>query len=166
MPRFLQTVSVFSRCLRRLTRNFPKTPPEHYAGLLALLRIAVAVYSPMTTKTQELPLLFLGVAMVAALVWAACRPFNPLEIGLLDHWYTHYPAHFLTFAALAIVWTLALHRTPPIAVALAIVAFSFMHEGLEIIGHAHRFELHDALVNALGTLVGVGCGRAALTLRA
>ena len=120
----------------------------------------------MTTKTQELPLLFLGVAMVAALLWAACRPFNPLEIGLLGHWYRHNPAHFLTFAALAIVWTLALHRTPPIAVALAIVAFSFMHEGLEIIGHAHRFELHDALINTLGTLAGVGCGRAALTLRA
>ena len=127
----------------------------------------VAVYSPhMTIKTQELPILFLGVAMVAALLWTACRPFSPWEIGLLGHWYRHYPAHFLIFAALAIVWTLALHRTPAIAVALAIVAFSFMHEGLEIIGHAHGFELHDALVNAFGTLAGVGCGRTALAFRA
>jgi hypothetical protein len=120
----------------------------------------------MATKTQELPMLFLGVAMVAALLLAACRPFSPFEIGLLGHWYIHYPAHFLIFAALAIVGTLALHRTPRIAVALAIVAFSFVHEGLEVIGHAHGFELHDALVNALGTLAGVGCGRTALALRA
>ena len=125
-----------------------------------------SVFAHMTTKTQELPIVFLGVAMVAALLWAACRPFSPLEIGLLGHWYRHYPAHFLIFAALAIVWTLALHRTPPMAVALALVAFSFMHEGLEIIGHAHGFELHDALVNAFGTLAGVGCGRTALAFRA
>lgn len=116
----------------------------------------------LPTKIQERLFVLLGVTMVGAMTYIACRPFNP---PVLNHWYTHYPAHLLAFAALGVVWTLGLPRVSPVVLALSLVALSFAHEALEIVGHVHSFELRDAWVNTFGVLTGVICTRAALKLR-
>ena len=103
--------------------------------------------------------------MAIALVWVALTPFDPTALGSLGHWYRHYPAHFVAFAALGAVWTLGFRRASLVAVAFAMVAFAFAHEVLEIMGHAHRFEMHDAVVNALGVLTGVACASAVMKSR-
>ncbi|HEX6005125.1 MAG TPA: hypothetical protein VFZ14_14145 [Burkholderiales bacterium] len=99
----------------------------------------------------------LGTAMAAGLVWIALTPFDPVQLAAASHWYNHYLAHFVVFAALGSVWSLGFRRTSPLTLVIAIGAFGFAHEALEIVGHAHPLELPDALVNAAGVVAGVAC---------
>jgi hypothetical protein len=97
----------------------------------------------------------LGAAIVAWLLWIASAPF---EGGVFDNSYTHYPAHFAAFAALAITWCLGVPRARIVVLAVPLVAFGFVHEACEILGHVHGFELYDALADAAGA--GIACARA------
>lgn len=105
----------------------------------------------MTRNNQERLFLSLGVAMAMGLMWLALRPVHATQFG---EWYRHYPAHFGAFAALAIVWTLALPRVSVPAIIGAIAIFGFVHEACEIVGHAHRFEIADALMDSAGAALG------------
>ncbi len=89
--------------------------------------------------------------MTVALMWVALQPVHGTQFA---EWYRHYPAHFAAFAALAIIWTFAFPGVPLPAIIGAIVAFGFFHEACEIIGHAHQFEIADALMNGAGAIVG------------
>jgi len=100
--------------------------------------------------------------VAAWLVWIASAPITG---DVLPDWYIHYPAHFCTFAALAIVWTLGLPRASAMALAVPLVAFGFVHEAYEIVGHVHGFELYDALTDAAGAVAGIVCARAILSRR-
>ena len=71
----------------------------------------------------------------------------------------HYLAHFAAFAVLAFAWRRGLRGVPAWLVLLAVVAFGFAQEAIEVAGHAHPFELADALVDAAGALVGVVIAR-------
>jgi hypothetical protein len=99
----------------------------------------------------------LGSAMAMALIWIAVTPFDPVQLGTVSSWYSHYPAHFVAFAVFAAVWSLGFRRPSPVKLAIAIGTFAFAHEALEIVGHAHPFELHDAVVNVFGTVAGIAC---------
>lgn len=95
-----------------------------------------------------------GVAMAIGLFVVAAEP----GAGRLFHGRWHHVAHFATFALFGAVWTLALARLPARHIAAGIVAFGFLHEGLEILGHMHAFELRDAMINGAGAIVGVTFG--------
>ena len=60
----------------------------------------------------------------------------------------------MSFGALAFAWVLGVPRVPTLVVALAVIAFGFAHEGIEILGHAHHYELHDAIVDGIGAVGG------------
>ncbi|HSQ02646.1 MAG TPA: hypothetical protein VLN59_01345 [Burkholderiales bacterium] len=116
----------------------------------------------MTAKNQERIFISLGTAMVAWLVWIASAPITG---DVFDNSYTHYPAHFAAFAALAITWCLGLPRASVAVLAVPLVAFGFVHEAYEVVGHVHGFELYDALTDAAGAVAGIGCARALLRRR-
>ncbi len=105
----------------------------------------------MTRSNRERLFLALGILMTVALMWLALRPVQAAQFA---GWYRHYPAHFAAFAAFAIVWTLALPEAPLPAIVGAIAVFGFFHEACEIVGHAHGFEIADALMDGAGTIVG------------
>jgi len=75
--------------------------------------------------------------------------------GQLAYGAWHWIAHFGAFAALAYLWRRAVPRAPALGVAAAVIAFGFAQEALEIAGHAHAFELADALLDAAGAAAGV-----------
>ena len=116
----------------------------------------------MTAKSQERIFISLGTAIAAWLTWIASAP---IADTVFDNWYTHYPAHFAAFAALAIAWCLGLPRAPVLALAVPLVAFGFAHEAYEILGHVHGLELYDALTDAAGAVAGIACARALLRRR-
>ena len=66
----------------------------------------------------------------------------------------HWIAHFGAYAVLAFLWRRALPRAPVLGLAAAVVAFGFAQEAIEIAGHAHGFELADALIDAAGAALG------------
>jgi hypothetical protein len=72
----------------------------------------------------------------------------------------HYAAHFGAFAVLAAVWVLGLPRVAVVAVMAGVVVFGFLHEWSEILGHPHRFEFADAIVDGIGAAVGAMGARA------
>jgi VanZ family protein len=69
-----------------------------------------------------------------------------------DH---HRSAHLISFAILALAWTLALTRAPTLVVALFVIGFGFLQEGIEIFGHSHPFEINDVVIDSLGAIIGV-----------
>lgn len=88
------------------------------------------------------------------------------EAGQLPGGLWHWIAHFGAYAVLAWLWRRALPRAPVLALGAAVIAFGFAQEAIEIAGHAHPFELADALVDAAGALVGVVIARTTQRTRA
>jgi VanZ family protein len=66
----------------------------------------------------------------------------------------HWIAHLGAYAVLAFLWRRALPRASALALAAAVIAFGFAQEAIEITGHAHAFELADALIDAAGAILG------------
>ncbi|MGH7604630.1 MAG: hypothetical protein ACRENK_11620 [Gemmatimonadaceae bacterium] len=102
------------------------------------------------------PFLPAAIALSLALLGASAIPAAGLAAYGLWHWF----AHFGAYAVLAYLWRRALPRAPALGVAAAVVAFGFAQEALEIAGHAHGFELADALVDAAGSALGVAAAHA------
>ena len=71
---------------------------------------------------------------------------------------SHWIAHFVSFAIVAFIWKFGLPKVSVFSLALAVVAFGFAHEAIEIVGHAHPYEWSDAVVDAIGAVVGVLLG--------
>ena len=59
---------------------------------------------------------------------------------------------------LAFAWRCGLPRVPAFIVSLAVIAFGFAHEAIEVVGHAPAYELGDAVVDAIGAIAGVLLG--------
>jgi hypothetical protein len=110
------------------------------------------------TRYREAFFILLGVALLIWLVWLGSRP---LQTQALSGDVRHYAAHFAAFGALAVTWSCGLPRVRAVPLALAIVAFGFAHEALEIFGHAHGYELIDAIVDGVGATLGVAVTRLA-----
>ena len=92
-----------------------------------------------------------AVLLTILLVWAGISPRASEIAANGPHWLWH----LVSFAALAIAWTLGVRRVPPLIVALGVIAFGFAQEAIEIFGHAHAYELHDAIVDGVGAVCGV-----------
>jgi VanZ family protein len=89
--------------------------------------------------------------LTIVLLWAGVVPSTGQAFKADLHW----PAHLVSFAILAFAWRCALPRVSALIIALAVIAFGAVHEAIEIIGHDHAYELEDAIVDAIGTLIGL-----------
>ena len=76
----------------------------------------------------------------------------------------HRSAHLISYAALAFAWRGTLTRTPTWILVIAVIAFGFLQEGVEVVTHAHPYELSDAMLDAVGALVGAVGARVALRI--
>jgi hypothetical protein len=101
---------------------------------------------------------FLACAVVMTLlqVWAA---WEPLAGQVIANKHLHLTAHFSSYAFLAIAWSCGLPRLSAIAIAAAVAALGLGQEAMEVIGHAHRLERADVLVDAAGAVAGALIGR-------
>jgi len=91
-----------------------------------------------------------AVALTAILLWASVSREASELAAVGPHWLPH----LVSFAALAFAWALGVPRAPTLLVALAVIAFGFAHEAIEILGHAHGYELADAIVDGIGAACG------------
>jgi VanZ family protein len=103
-----------------------------------------------------------GIAMAVAFFTAASLP----AAGKIFTKSWHYAAHFAAFVVFAAAWALGLPRVPVVAVIACVVLFGFLHEWYEVLGHAHGFELADAIIDGIGAVVGAITARALLWRKA
>ena len=99
----------------------------------------------------------LGITLALTLVLLAASVIPSAGEAIYGDW--HWFAHFGAYAALAFLWRRALPRAPAFAIAAAVIAFGFAQEAIEIAGHAHAFELADALVDAAGAVLGASLAK-------
>lgn len=105
--------------------------------------------SEMMNKLRRASLVC-AIALTIILLWASVVPITG-EFAAKHH----RSAHLISYAILAVAWRGALEHMPTWVVALVVIGFGFLQEGIEVFGHAHRFELDDALIDALGAIMGV-----------
>ena len=98
-----------------------------------------------------------AIVLTIILLWASVAPSGGEFVA--RH---HRSAHLISYAILGVAWRVALMRISGWLVALFVIAFGFLQEGIEIVGHSHPFEVSDALINALGAMAGVGFAQLAL----
>lgn len=91
-----------------------------------------------------------AVALTVVLLWASVSREASELAAVGPHWLPH----AASFALLAFAWALGVPRAPTLLVALAVIAFGFAHEAIEIVGHAHGYEWADAIVDGLGAACG------------
>jgi hypothetical protein len=91
-----------------------------------------------------------AIALTIILLWASVVPFAG-EFAAKHH----RSAHLIAYAILALAWRGALARLPAWVVALSVIGFGFLQEGIEVFGHFHHYELNDALVDGIGATAGV-----------
>ncbi|HXM84113.1 MAG TPA: hypothetical protein VN929_19645 [Burkholderiales bacterium] len=92
-----------------------------------------------------------AIALTIALLGASVVPSAGRIVTIEAHWF----AHFVSFAILAFAWTFGLPSVSPFIVAPVVIAFGIVHEAIEIVGHAHTYELGDAFVDGVGAIIGV-----------
>ena len=111
---------------------------------------------PNFLRNSTLTPLYRVAALVLSVIvlWASFEP--SAGDALTGTW--HWLAHFGAYAALGFLWRRALPRAPALAVVAAVAALGFGQEALEIAGHAHPFELADAVVDAAGAVFGASLG--------
>jgi VanZ family protein len=73
----------------------------------------------------------------------------------------HWVAHLAAYALIAFAFGLGWPKRPMVHIAILVAAIGVIHEMTEIITHSHAFEIEDAIVNAIGALVGVAIQRTA-----
>lgn len=73
------------------------------------------------------------------------------------HWIAHLSAYALICFAAGLGWP----RQSAVLIAAIVAAIGLIHESTEIITHSHGFETADAIVNAIGAIVGVAVQRTA-----
>jgi uncharacterized membrane protein (DUF2068 family) len=71
------------------------------------------------------------------------------------HWVTHLAAYALIAFAYGLGWP----KRPMAHIAILVAAIGIVHEITEISTHNHAFETEDAMVNAVGALIGVAIQR-------
>ena len=72
----------------------------------------------------------------------------------------HWIAHLAAYALIAFTFGLGWPKRPAVQIAAFVMIIGVIHEATEIITHSHVFETEDALVNAIGALIGAAIQRA------
>ena len=91
-----------------------------------------------------------AIALTILLLWAAVAP-SVGDAFAANH---HRSAHLISYAIFALTWRVAVAQVPTWIVTLFVIGFAFFHEGIEVFGHAHPYEIDDALIDALGAIIG------------
>lgn len=73
----------------------------------------------------------------------------------------HWVAHLAAYALIAFAYGLGWPRQSAILIAALVATIGLIHEFTEIISHSHVFETKDAIVNAIGAMLGVTIQRTA-----
>jgi hypothetical protein len=92
-----------------------------------------------------------AIALTILLLWAAVA----LSVGEAFAANHHRSAHLISYAILALTWRVAVAQIPTWIVTLFVIGFAVIHEGIEIFGHAHPYEIDDAFIDAIGAIIGV-----------
>lgn len=72
----------------------------------------------------------------------------------------HWVAHIATYTLIAFTFCFGWQQRPALHIAALVAIIGTIHEATEIITHSHGFETEDAIVNALGALIGAATQRA------
>jgi hypothetical protein len=75
--------------------------------------------------------------------------------GQVFHGTMHLMAHLAAFALIAFAFGLGWQRMQATYIVLIVASIGFVHELTEIITHSHPFETQDAVIDAIGALIGV-----------
>ena len=67
----------------------------------------------------------------------------------------HWVAHLAAYALIAFAYGLGWPQKSAILIAALVATIGLIHESAEIITHSHAFETADAIVNAIGAVIGV-----------
>lgn len=73
--------------------------------------------------------------------------------------FNHWVAHLAAFAVIAFAYGLGWSVRPAVHIAIFVATIGAIHEATEIVTHSHAFETEDAIVNAIGALIGVAIQR-------
>lgn len=71
----------------------------------------------------------------------------------------HWMAHLAAYALICFVYGLGWPRQSALIIAAFVATLGLIHESTEIITHSHVFETKDAIVNAVGAMIGVAIQR-------
>ena len=99
--------------------------------------------------------LITALAMTLVQLWVAYEPLVGQAVGRP---YMHAVAHFGSYLLLSLVWVFGLPAVPATVLAVAVSAFGFGQEALEIVGHGHGLEMRDVALDAAGAIVGATLG--------
>ncbi|MES2356347.1 MAG: hypothetical protein V4568_18490 [Pseudomonadota bacterium] len=75
---------------------------------------------------------------------------------------THWIAHFVAYAFIAIMYVKGLPRATVLLIGCLVTGIGGLHEVYEITSHGHPFEFNDFLVNSLGAFTGALLARASV----
>jgi VanZ family protein len=75
--------------------------------------------------------------------------------GQAFHGSLHWVAHLAAYAMIAFSYCHGWPQRPAVQIAAFVAAVGAIHEVTEIITHSHGFETEDAIINAIGALIGV-----------
>ncbi len=76
----------------------------------------------------------------------------------------HWVAHLAAYALIAFAFGLGWSQRSTLSIWVFVAAIGAIHEITEIITHSHAFETEDAVVNAIGALIGVAILRVIVRL--
>jgi VanZ family protein len=96
-----------------------------------------------------------AIAMTLVQLWVAHEPLVGQAVGRP---HMHAVAHFASYLVLSFAWVFGLPAVPSTAIALAVSAFGFGQEALEIVGHGHGLEMRDVAIDAAGAIAGATLG--------
>lgn len=74
----------------------------------------------------------------------------------------HWIAHLGAYALIAFAYGLGWPKQSAVLIAALVATIGLIHESTEIVTHSHVFETTDAIVNAIGAVIGVIIQRTAL----
>lgn len=92
-----------------------------------------------------------AIALTTILLWASFVPYA----GKIFVGGSHWLSHVVSFMILGFSWRCSLTRVSALNVTLSVITFGFIHEAIEIWGHAHAYELGDAVLDGIGAIIGV-----------
>jgi hypothetical protein len=100
-----------------------------------------------------------AIALTIILIWASVVPVAG-EFAAKHHRI----ARLVSYAILALEWRAALVDLPAWIVALSVIGFGFLQEGIEVFGHLHHYEFNDAIIDRIGAIMGVVFAHVAMKL--
>lgn len=110
------------------------------------LALNAITHSPTTKLARAAAALLTVVLFTLGSIPAAGHAFP----GVL-----HWIAHLTAYALIAFAYGLGWSRHSAILIAVLVATIGVIHEFTEIISHSHVFETADAVVNAIGVVIGV-----------